>query len=199
MKKGSFIGKFLLFFAVSVITIQQVRAQILPSFLEDLIGPDVLNILFNRVQVGFLILLGGFLALVVFYIIRGLMKFASKDTSDDLGEATKIMQRNLIAVGGVFIGVLGIAVVLIFFGINPTQILLHKSCIESPNGYGCFACKEKPSKSTNQDNFDAVCSFCDDNTDGELATGVLCSTEIPNNTEESEVEDIINNADVEKE
>ncbi len=198
MKKPSFITKFLVVFGVFVFSIQTIRAQMLPPIFDDLLNDDVIKLVFNRVQVGFLILLGVFLALIVFYIVRGLMKYA-QDDKGDIGDATKIMQRNMIAVGGVFVGVLGVAVVLIFFGINPEQIQPHQICLNSPDSYGCYACTENPSTSTLKDQFSKVCSMCDNNENAQLdGPSILCNTSKAEGSTKSQIEAIIEKVVVEE-
>jgi hypothetical protein len=207
-KKATFLPRFFAWSAIAVTfvaTLNTAGAQLLPSVFSNFFRDDVVDVAFNRVQMFFLLLLGGFLVLIVFYIIRGLQKFASKDNSGDMSEATQIMQRNMIAIGGVFIGVIGVAVVLIFFGINPNQITPHQICIDSPDGFGCFACTEKPSRSSDKDKFSDVCDMCNQRNDFALGSSrdvpggeALCNTGIPKGVLKKDIEELIRGASLDR-
>lgn len=204
--KADFLPKFFGLSAIATIivsTLSTVQAQLLPSVFDNFFNDDVVDVAFNRVQMFFLLLLGGFLVLIVFYIIRGLQKFASKDNSGDMSEATQIMQRNMIAIGGVFVGVIGVAVVLIFFGINPNQITPQQICIDSPDSYGCYACTERPTKSSDKDKFQDVCDICNQRADSEFRVnepstnaGVTCATSISKGVTKTEIEEVIRGANI---
>ncbi|MBD3362942.1 hypothetical protein GF362_04440 [Candidatus Dojkabacteria bacterium] len=140
MKKRSIFYTSMLSLFLFAMTLQETYAQWLPPFLQDMLEGNVIFKAQNRIKVFFVLMIGAFLILVVFMIIKGLMDF-SRDEAQEISDAGKVMQKQFVAVGGVFVAVLGLAVVLVFFG--STIIQPEPVCIEFPDSYGCWVCQNK--------------------------------------------------------
>jgi 4-hydroxybenzoate polyprenyltransferase len=143
----------------------------LPPVLTKILSGDIIKIASNRVRVFFVLMIGAFLLIVIFYIIKGLMDF-SRDESKEIADAGKVMQKQFIAVAGVFIAVIGVAVILVFFGASIFQWTPHPSCIENASSYGCWGCNHQDK----DERYKKICDACNSKVDLKLHADKLCSS-----------------------
>lgn len=179
MKIKSFIVSVLLgvlsLLSLGGIVYAQEQSTWLPPVLTKILSGDIIKVASNRVRVFFVLMIGAFLLIVIFYIIKGLMDF-SRDEAKEIGDAGKIMQKQFIAVAGVFIAVIGVAVILVFFGASIFQWTPHPTCIDNANSYGCWACNHQDTNDLNL----KICNACNAKLDLMLfedgTKRILCSS-----------------------
>ncbi|MCA9386145.1 hypothetical protein KC717_05855 [Candidatus Dojkabacteria bacterium] len=181
----SFVTTFS-FFGVFMTNASAQCGGFLPEFLERLIcGPDPVQVLVNRIQVGFLLAFGAVILIAVGYVILTAIKYVrSKGDSGEMEESNKAMQSILYGVGALFVGVIGIAVVLIFFG--GFNLFPQPICIQAPDSYGCYACADSSG------DYRDICNVCNDDFDHTLGGSTTCDEEIDPDDSDEVVENFLN-------
>lgn len=174
------IKKIVTIFFISIVSclfvFQRVYAlDIFPPEIRALLE-DPFRTAENRIRVFFMLMLGAFLILVIFMIIKGLMEF-SRDETKDIQEAAKIIQKQFVSVGGVFVAILGLGLILVFFRV-PGLFTINQACITYADSYGCWVCSKGMEYSYIVDGVTKtgkeVCELCNIHSDAEISNSIQC-------------------------
>ncbi len=120
----------------------------LPPFIEELVGSgnDVTLKIADRARVFFVILFAFVVIIAVWYTILASIKYIrSQGEAGEIENSQKAVQAVLVGIAILFIGLMGIAVVLLFFESALSWFVPHSVCIEYPEGAGCYACQNQGS------------------------------------------------------
>ncbi len=159
----------------------------LPEFLQGFVCEDPVNNLTNRVKVFFVLAFGAVILMGVVYTISAALKFMrSKGESGEIENSQKAVTAIFYGVASLFVGVIGMVVVTLFF--SPTVIFPQQICIQAPDSYGCFACRN-PKKGSNV-SFVDICNACNDVSEAPLSDisgNVTCADDVPANISDDDI------------
>lgn len=125
----------------------KVHAQtLLPPVLKDIqdlfANGGVAGFISSRVQLGIVLFLAVLVLMAVVY--AGLAAFRYVRSQGEQGEiegAQKSIQAIFTGIAVLIIGMVGIVVVFLFFGVDFINPNIYETCISAPGSRGCLGCK----------------------------------------------------------
>jgi hypothetical protein len=136
-------------FIIGVFTIDRVYAQsFLPTGIQnifDLLGRDgtgTAGFVTGRVSTALFFTMGILVLFGVIYAIMAAFRYIrSQGDAGEIENATKAIKAIFYGVAAMMIGIVGIALVFVFFNAGRPDPVLFQTCLSAPNSVGCTVCK----------------------------------------------------------
>lgn len=148
-------------FLVSVVFVLPAQAQAKKSFLPgnidrifDLLGEDgsgTAGFVTSRVGTALFFTLGVLVLFGVVYAIIAAFKYIqSQGDPGQIEEAQKAIKAIFYGIAAMFLGIVGIALVFVFFVADQPDPSLFQTCLNAPNSVGCESCKFEGNETDNR-------------------------------------------------
>lgn len=151
-------------FAVSILP-----KEILELF--DLLGPGgicAVQYVNSRLQFIMFLALGGLVLISVVYALIAAFKYIrSEGDPGEMEKAQKSIKAIFFGIGAMIIAIVGIVLVFVIFGAEPTNPELYQVCISAPQSPGCTACRENTDAQLCQDCEDRYTLVCNNHKNDE--------------------------------
>lgn len=136
--------------ALSILLVPVVfAANILPPEilrLFQLMGPSGIcatQYINSRIQFFMFLALGGLVLISVVYALLAAFKYIrSEGDPGEMEKAQKSIKAIFYGIGSLMVGIIGIVLVFVIFGAQPTNPSLYQVCLSAPASDGCKACLE---------------------------------------------------------
>lgn len=124
-------------------------SSILPEWILDLFeqlgvrGICATEYINSRVQFFMYLALGGLVLIAIIYALIASFKYIrSEGDPGEMEKAQKSIKAIFYGIGSLMVGIIGIVLVFVIFGAQPTNPSLYQVCLSAPASDGCKACLE---------------------------------------------------------
>jgi hypothetical protein len=135
-------------------------SSLLPAPIQemfDLMGPGgsgAVDFVVSRIQLALFIVVGALVLFAVIYALIASFKYIrSQGDPNEIEEAQKAIKAIFMGLGALMIGIIGIVLVFVFFGLSAPQTALSQVCISAAGSPGCTACQSDADSN--------LCQFCE--------------------------------------